>query len=228
MKDDDDEARGNGCWILWVSSHYDQIETHRAGPIKEWELVKLWIKHSREEKVGRNESVRSVSAGKRKWINFLFFLQWALHWLKKGRKKKERKLSCLTKQMVWTKKGAKGTSIRKLLLDPTEITTQLHSTKENEIQLENKRKSMKFHTTYCTRSFSHFTTFLRVNQSAYFCTVISLWKSRSDSKQFPNPVREEIHSLAHVKKSENMLLIQLLCMSIYMICLLFGVFVSCL
>lgn len=34
MKDDDDEARGNRYWILWVSSHYDQIEAHRAGLLR--------------------------------------------------------------------------------------------------------------------------------------------------------------------------------------------------
>lgn len=41
MKDDDAEVRWNGYWVLWISPHSDQIETHRAGPIKEWELVKF-------------------------------------------------------------------------------------------------------------------------------------------------------------------------------------------
>jgi len=34
---------------------------------------------------------------------------------------------------------------------------------------------MKVHSTYCTRSSWHFTTFSRINQSAYFCMVISFY-----------------------------------------------------
>lgn len=75
--------------------------------------------------------------------------------------------------MVWTKKGAEGTSIKKLLLGPTEITIQLHRMKENEIHLENNRKGMKFHTAYWARSCWYFTTCSRINQSVYFCMLIS-------------------------------------------------------